>query len=388
MNRPSETTIDLIARLVGFDTVSRKSNLDLIAFVRDYLSDLGIDSRLVPDATGTKANLFATIGPADRPGIALSGHTDVVPVDGQNWSGDPFEAVEKDGRLYGRGTADMKSFIAVALALAPEMRDRDLSTPIHFAFSYDEEIGCVGVRGLLSMLSGMAVKPKACIVGEPTSMKVVTAHKGKAALRCAVQGHACHSALAPYGVNAVEIAAEIISHLRTMGRRQRQEGPFDPGFDPPYSTVHTGTIAGGSALNIVPAQCSFDFEFRTLPGQSTKPLIEEIKDFADKTLLPEMRAVSASAGFTWQEISGFPGLGIPEDAEITELTKTLSGSNATLKVSFGTEAGLYQQAGIPAVVCGPGSITQAHKPDEFVELDQVARCEDFVRRLIGHSARA
>ena len=388
MNRPSETTIDLIARLVGFDTVSRKSNLDLISFVRDYLSDLGIDSRLVPDATGTKANLFATIGPTDRPGIALSGHTDVVPVDGQNWSVDPFEAVEKDGRLYGRGTADMKSFIAVALALAPEMRDRDLSTPIHFAFSYDEEIGCVGVRGLLSMLSGMAVKPKACIVGEPTSMKVVTAHKGKAALRCAVQGHACHSALAPYGVNAVEIAAEIISHLRTMGRRQRQEGPFDPGFDPPHSTVHTGTIAGGSALNIVPAQCSFDFEFRTLPGQSTKPLIQEIQAFAEETLLPEMRAVSAAAGFTWQEISGFPGLGTPEDAEITELAKTLSGSNATLKASFGTEAGLYQQAGIPAVVCGPGSITQAHKPDEFVELDQVARCEDFVRRLIGHCARA
>jgi len=205
MTRPSDTTIELIRRLVGFDTVSRKSNRELIGFVRDYLADLGIDSRLVPDATGAKANLFATIGPAGKPGVVLSGHTDVVPVDGQDWSSDPFTAVETDGKLFGRGTADMKSFLAVALALAPEMAERDFATPISLAFSYDEEIGCVGVRGLLAALADMKIKPQACIVGEPTGMKVVTGHKGKAAMRCTVRGHACHSALAPYGVNAVEM---------------------------------------------------------------------------------------------------------------------------------------------------------------------------------------
>jgi acetylornithine deacetylase len=381
MPRPSENTIELIRRLVGFDTVSRNSNRELIHFVRDYLADLGIDSELVPNSTGTKANLFATIGPADVPGVVLSGHTDVVPVDGQDWSRDPFTVAEKDGKLFGRGTADMKSFLAVALALAPEMRKQPLSVPIHFAFSYDEEIGCVGVRGLLAKLRDMKVKPKACIVGEPTGMKVATGHKGKAALRCAVRGHACHSAMAPYGVNAVEIAAEIVAYLRAMARRLRSEGPFDQGFDPPFGTVHTGVIAGGTALNIVPADCSFDFEFRTLPGQKTAVFTQEVKDFAAK-FLPEMRAVAPGTGIGFEELSGFPGLETPDSAEVTALAKALTGDNASEKVSFGTEAGLYHEAGIPAVICGPGHIAQAHKPDEFVELDQVARCETFVRRLI------
>ena len=341
MARPSDTTIALIRKLVGFDTVSRKSNHALIEFIRDYLADIGVDSTLVPDPTGTKANLFATIGHSTKPGIVLSGHTDVVPVDGQNWSTDPFAAVEKDGRLYGRGTADMKSFVAVALSLAPEMAKRDLAAPIHLAFSYDEEIGCIGVRGLLAALAGMKIGPAACIVGEPTEMRVVTGHKGKSAMRCTVRGHACHSAIAPYGVNAVEIAAEIVTHLRAMGRRLRDDGPFDPAFDPSFGTVHTGVITGGTALNIVPADCRFDFEFRTLPGQSRSDLAAEVKDFAERSLLPDMRAVSAATGVSFEELSGFPGLDTPEDCEVAEMAKTLAGSNLTRKVSFGTEAGLY-----------------------------------------------
>jgi len=384
MARASNTTIELIRRLVGFDTVSRKSNRELVSFVRDYLADLGVDSRLVPDASGAKANLFATLGPADKPGVVLSGHTDVVPVDGQDWLHDPFVVVETDAKLYGRGTADMKSFLAVALALAPEMLEAELAAPIHFAFSYDEEIGCVGVRRLLAALADMKVKPKACIVGEPTGMTVVTGHKGKAAMRCAVHGLACHSAMAPYGVNAVEVAAEIVSHLRGMGRRLRDDGPFDSDFDPPFATVHTGVIAGGTALNIVPADCTFDFEFRALPSQRPADLAAEIEDFATRTLVPDMRAVSRATGIGFEALSGFPGLDTPETSEVTVLAKSLSGSNATRKVSFGTEAGLYHEAGIPAIVCGPGSIDQAHKPNEFVALDQVARCEAFVRRLIAH----
>ena len=386
MTRPSAKVIEFVEELVRFDTVSRNSNLRLIEFVRDYLADLGIDSYLVPDDSGKKANLFATIGPEGVPGVVISGHTDVVPVDGQDWATDPFEAVEKDGRIYGRGTADMKSFIAVALALAPEMRERGLAVPVHFAFSYDEEIGCVGVRRLLAALGGLKVRPKACIVGEPTEMKVVTAHKGKAAMRCVIRGHACHSAMAPYGVNAVEAAADIIGRLKAMGERLRREGPFDNDFDPPFSTVHTGTIAGGTALNIVPADCRFDFEVRTLPQLSPQRVVEEIQDYASRELAPGMQRVAAESGIGWEHLSGFPGLQTSADAEVAELAKQLTGDNSVSKVSFGTEAGLYQESGIPAVVCGPGSISQAHKPDEFIALDQLAKCEEFFRRLIGRLA--
>lgn len=383
MTRPSAKTIEFIEELVRFDTVSRNSNLALIDFVRGYLADLGIDSRLVPDETGKKANLFATIGPADVPGIVLSGHTDVVPVDGQDWATDPFEAVEKDGRLYGRGTADMKSFLAVALALAPEMRERKLTAPIHFAFSYDEEMGCIGVRRLIAALDELSVKPKACIVGEPTGMKVVTAHKGKAAMRCLVRGLACHSSLAPYGVNAVEAAAVIVTRLKDMARRLREDGPFDSDFDPPFSTVHTGTISGGTALNIVPDECRFDFEVRTLPQVSPETFVAEIRDFAEREVVPAMREVSARTGVSWDALAGFPGLDTAADSDVVELAKQLTGDNAVAKVSFGAEAGLFQHAGIPSVVCGPGHIAQAHKPDEFVALDQVAKCESFIRRLIA-----
>ena len=378
----SITSLDMIRRLVAFDTTSRNSNLELIHWIRDYLAGLGIESRLVYDEGGGKANLYATLGPDDRPGIALSGHTDVVPVDGQDWQTDPWRVAERDGRLYGRGTADMKSFLAVALAMAPEFLERGLKTPIHLVFSYDEEVGCVGVRRLLEVLRDMPIRPAACIVGEPTEMKVVVAHKGKKSVRCRVRGFECHSSLAPRGVNAIEYAAEVIAYLRRMAQRIAAEGASDPDYDIPHTTVHTGVVQGGTALNIVPKDCSFDFEFRYLPGDDPEALFDEVRRFAERELEPAMRAVAPETGFSWEEISAFPGLDTPTDAEIVGLAKALSGSNATGKVAFGTEAGLFQSIGIPAIICGPGSIDQAHKPDEFVSLEQVALCERFLRRLM------
>ncbi len=379
---PGNESLTLIEKLVGFDTTSHKPNLELIEFVRDYLSDLSVDSVLVENETRNKANLFATAGPEGEAGILLSGHTDVVTVKGQDWHSDPFRVTRREDRLHGRGTADMKSFIAVILALLPEFLKRGLKTPLHLALSYDEEIGCVGVRRLLDHhISGLEVKPMACIVGEPTEMKVVTSHKGKRSWRCHARGHECHSALAPSGVNAVEVAAELVTHLRRTSRRFQDEGPFDPAFDPPHTTVHTGTIAGGTVLNIVPRDCTFDYEIRHLPGEDAGAIQAELEAFAGDCLLPTMHAVDQEAGFRFEETSDFPGLNTPTDAAVTEIAKTLSGANATSKASFGTEAGLFSRAGIPAVVCGPGSIQQAHRPNEFITLEQVSLCEAFMRRL-------
>jgi acetylornithine deacetylase len=376
----------MIRRLVSFDTTSRESNLALIDFVRDYLDGWGVASELVYDDERRKANLYATLGPEDRPGIMLSGHTDVVPVDGQAWRGDPFTLAERDDRLYGRGAADMKSFLAVALALVPDFLACRPATPIHLALSYDEEVGCLGVRGLIAELMRRPVRPRLCIIGEPTLMQPVTGHKGKKSVRCDVHGAESHSALAHAGVNAVEAAAEIVAHLKGMARRQRDHGPFDPAFTPPYTTIHTGTIAGGTALNIVPRECRFDFEFRFLPEDDPDALLDELKRFAE-TLLPEMRAVSAATGIEFTETNGIPALSADPDDEVVLLAQALSGANASGKVSFGTEGGLFQQAGIPTVICGPGSIEQAHKPDEFIALDQVRQCEAFMRRLMDRVSR-
>lgn len=386
MTAPNPTSLDLIRRLVAFDTTSRDSNLALIDFVRDYLKKLGIESQLVFDESGKKANLFATLGPDDRPGLMLSGHTDVVPVDGQEWTTKPFEVVQKDGRLYGRGTCDMKSFIAIVLALTPEFARAKLKLPLHFAFSYDEEVGCLGVRRLIAELGKRKVRPFACVVGEPTDMKVIRAHKGKLSVRAHVHGFECHSSLAPKGVNAVQYAAEAISYLTGMARRIANEGPFDHEYDIPHTTVHTGVVQGGTALNIVPKDCWFDFEFRHLPADNPQALYGEVRQFVERELEPEMRRVHKDSGFTWRELSSFPGLDTGEDAEVTQLAKAASGGNATGKVAFGTEAGLFDQAGIPTIICGPGSIEQAHKPDEFVAIDQIAQCEAFLRRLVERVA--
>ena len=381
------SSLEMIRRLVGFDTTSRESNLALIGFVQDYLDGWGISSELVFDDERRKANLYATIGPADRSGILLSGHTDVVPVDGQAWDSDPFAIAEKEGCLFGRGTSDMKSFIAVTLALVPEFLERHLKTPVHLAFTYDEEVGCIGVRGLIAELKTRPVRPSACIVGEPTLMRPVVAHKGKRSLRCRVHGLESHSALAHEGVNAVEAAAEIVAFLKSMARRKRDEGPFDHGFSPPYTTVHTGVIHGGTALNIVPRDCSFDFEFRNIPQDDQEELVSEVRRYAETTLLPEMHAVSRATGIQFEEMNAVDGLDIAPDHPLVRLTQALTGANAVGKVSFCAEAGLYQDAEIPTVICGPGSIDVAHKANEYVALDQIRRCEAFMRRLMDHLAR-
>ncbi|MEQ8707565.1 MAG: acetylornithine deacetylase [Rhodospirillales bacterium] len=374
-------SIEMIKKLCSFDTTSRNSNLDLIGYVQQYLEDHGVQSTLVHDETGAKANLFATIGPADKPGICLSGHTDVVPVDGQAWDTDPFSIVEKDGCLWGRGTSDMKSFVSVALTMTKDFVEADLKTPIHFAFSYDEEVGCIGVRRLIAQFDKMPVRPRGCIVGEPTEMKVITAHKGKLSHRCHVHGFECHSSLAPLGVNAVEYAAEIVSFLRRMGREIAVSGPFDEKYDVAHTTVHTGLMHGGTALNIVPKDCYFDFEFRHLPEDEPYELFARVTNFVDTELLPEMRKVNPDADIRFDIISQMPGLNMSDDHELTTFVKQLTGANSTSKVAFGTEAGLFQQADVPTIICGPGSIDQAHKPNEFIRLDQIEKCEKFLNLL-------
>lgn len=382
MPTASENVVDTIARAIAFSTVSRESNLQLIEWARQHLERIGARCRLTYDSDRRKANLFASLGPDEPGGVVLSGHTDVVPVDGQKWDTDPFRAEIAEGRIYGRGTSDMKGFVATALSLAPEFVANGLRQPLHFALSYDEEIGCIGVRGLIDDLARAGIRPSSVIVGEPTSMRVVIGHKGKHSYRCKVRGLACHSAYAPQGVNAVEAAAEIIAYLKGMARRFRDGGPFDPLFDVSHTTVHTGVIQGGTALNIVPKECTFDFEFRHLPGDSPEALFEEVKQFAERELLPEMRRTDPNSGFDWEVLSFMPGLDVSADSETARLALGLTQMRDIGKVSYGTEASLFQVAGMPAVVCGPGSIEQAHKPNEYVSLDQIAQCEAFLRRLM------
>ncbi len=379
----STTSVEMIRKLVSFPTVSRESNLDLIDFVREYLKPLGAEVRLTFDDDKRKANLFATLGPRRDGGIVLSGHTDVVPVQGQAWDSDPFTLLERDGKLYGRGTCDMKGFIAVVLALLPEFLSRGLKSPLHLAFSYDEEVGCIGVGRMLHDLTAAGIKPQSCIVGEPTMMKPVIAHKGKKSYRATVRGLAAHSAYAPSGVNAVEAAAEAVAYLKRMARRHRDSGPYDRGFDVAHTTVHTGVLRGGTALNIVPHECSFDFEFRHLPGDDAEKLFEEFKSYVANTLEPEMRAVFRDAGFDIQLMSQIPAMDNSAETEVVALAQGLSGNVETGKVSYGTEGSQFQRAGIPAVICGPGSIEQAHRPNEFVSVAQIAHSEAFLRGLMS-----
>ena len=382
---PDSTAI--LADLVGFDTTSAKSNLALIDHLADRLASLGFRIRLTRNADQTKANLFATIGPeGDGPGhpggIVLSGHTDVVPAHAEDWTSPPFQATVRDDRVYGRGTADMKGFIACCLAKAPLFARSRLSKPIHFAFSYDEEVGCLGVRGLLADLKTADIRPALCVVGEPTEMNVIIGHKGKKSVTCTVLGKEGHSAMNHLGVNAVEIAADIVSRIRAIQRRIRSDGPFEDGYDPPYTTLHTGTIRGGLALNIIPRDCTFEFEIRNLPGHDPEAIMAELRSYAQE-LVVDMLDIDPATGILFNEYNTTAGLSSGPDDDATQLACQLSGHNHTCKVSFTTEAGLFAQAGIPAVVCGPGSITQAHRPDEFIALEQLAKCETFLDGLLG-----
>ncbi|WP_028222960.1 acetylornithine deacetylase [Paraburkholderia oxyphila] len=371
----------LLERLVAFQTVSRDSNLELIAFIEHYLAGFGVRSELIYNAERTKANLFATIGPGGRGGVVLSGHTDVVPVDGQAWTVEPFRLTARDGRLYGRGTADMKGFIASVLAAVPALIEVDLHVPIHLAFSYDEEVGCLGVRPMLAELAKRPHKPVLCLIGEPTGMKPVLGHKGKLAMRCSVKGAACHSAYAPYGVNAIQYAARLIGRLDEIGTQLARPERHDQRFDPPFSTVQTGVIKGGRALNIVPAECEFDFEVRTLPGFDAQEVADDLERYAQTELLPAMRTVKPETDISFQSLGAYPGLATPHESEAARLLAAISGSSEFGTVAFGTEGGLFEQAGIPTVVCGPGSMDQGHKPDEFVSEAQLAECDAMLERL-------
>ncbi|WP_411570459.1 acetylornithine deacetylase [Pectobacterium cacticida] len=382
---PSST--DILATLVGFPTLSRQSNLPLIDYVESYLADYAIPVRRVYSEDGRCANLYATIGPQDRGGICLSGHSDVVPVAGQPWTSDPFTLTRRGDRLYGRGTADMKGFIACVLASVPEFihatRKRD-ACPVHIAISYDEEVGCVGVRGLLSQLKEDGARPTGCIIGEPTLMRVATAHKGKSAWRCHIHGQAAHSSHPQAGVNAIEYAAELVLFLRQRSR-DWQRGEQNASYHPSWSTVQVGVMSGGTAVNVVPDYCQFDFEIRPLPGTHHHLLADELAVFAQEQLVPEMRRVAAQGDIHLEPLAAYPGL--QDDGSLQALKALCSaalGRHPSFDtLSFGTEAGLFQQAGIPAIVCGPGSITEAHKADEFIALDQLAQCQTFLQRVVG-----
>jgi acetylornithine deacetylase len=378
---------DVLAALVGFDTVSWNSNLDLIAWVEGYLDKLGVKHERVYDETGKKSNLWATIGPADVPGYILSGHTDVVPVDDQTWTNDPFKLTERDGRLYGRGSTDMKGFVACCLAAVPDMLAGNLKKPLHLAFSYDEEVGCLGVRGMIAKLPERPAMPLACFVGEPTEMDVVIGHKAKRSFKVAVHGRTCHSSLAPRGVNAVEYAARVVAKIRDVSDRLAKGGARDDLYDVPFSTGHTGYLHGGTALNIVPDQATFEFEFRVIAADKSATLANEVVDYAKTVLEPEMKAVAPEAGIVFEERSEFAGLDTAENAEVTLLAKQLSGRNSHSKVAYGTEGGLFAEAGVPTVVIGPGSIDQAHKADEFIAISELEKCGAFLGRLIAHCAR-
>ena len=373
------TSRQLLEKLVAFDTTSRESNLALIDFVWRYLSDLGVSCELIHNAERSKANLYARLGPAGDGGVMLSGHSDVVPVDGQNWSVPPFALTECDGKLYGRGTADMKGYIACMLAAVPHFLAQPLTQPLHLAISYDEEVGCLGVRTLLDALAQRAEKPAICLIGEPTELQPMLGHKGKLGMRCEVKGAACHSAYAPQGVNAIEYAARLIQQLTAIGERMAQNQ--DSRFDPPFTTVQTGIISGGRALNIVPAECAFDFEVRTLPQDDAQAIVAELEAFAQAELLPRMQAIAADSAIRFYPISGYPGLLTDAQSEAARLIAYLTQSSDFSTVAFGTEGGLFYQAGIPSVICGPGSMAQGHKPDEFISIAQLEACDAMLQRL-------
>jgi acetylornithine deacetylase len=375
-------SIEILRRLIAFPTVSRDSNLELIEWVRDRLGERGIDGMLVPDATGAKANLYATIGPGDRPGVMLSGHTDVVPVDGQDWSGPPFALTRRDGRLYGRGAADMKGFLACALAAALRAATRPLRTPLHLAFSYDEELGCLGVRRLIDVLERAPVRPALGIVGEPTAMQVATGHKGKTALTATCVGREGHSALAPLALNALHLGCDLVAAIRARQAGIAETGARDGDYDVPYTTLHVGRMHGGTVVNIVPNRCEVEFEIRNVAADDPDALIAELRGEAAR-IVAAARERAAEADIRIEVTNSYPGLGTAPDAAVVGFVKSLTGANGTIKVAYGTEGGLFsERLGVPTVVCGPGSMAEGHRPDEFVSEEQMRWCDAMLAALL------
>ncbi|PBC21331.1 MULTISPECIES: acetylornithine deacetylase [unclassified Mesorhizobium] len=384
-------SIQILEKLIAFPTVSRDSNLDLIGYVTDLLATRGIACQIIRSADGHKANLFATIGPADAAGVMLSGHTDVVPIDGQDWTLPPFEMSARDGKLYGRGAADMKGFVACALAACLKASKMGLQTPLHLALSYDEEIGCIGVHSLIDMLRSAPHRPLLCIVGEPTNMQVATAHKGKLAARAICRGRESHSALAPLALNAIHLGCDFVSALRREQDRLASDGARDGDYDIPYTTVHVGKMHAGVALNIVPNLCQLDFEIRNVAADNPDQILDGLRAEAAR-IAAAASAIAPEAAIDIDITNTYPGLDTPANSQAVAFVKSLTGANDTIKVAFGTEGGLFSRdLGTPTIVCGPGSMAQGHRPDEFVSIEQMRRCDDMLdnllRRLAGQQLK-
>jgi len=386
-----KSSIAILDELVSFDTTSRLSNLELVNHITSYLENLGIDSRLTHDDNKTKANLWATLdpldkcptksGPGNNAGIVLSGHLDVVPVDGQTWSNDPFKLIQNDGKLHGRGSVDMKGFIAVCLAMAPVFLRKQLQLPIHYAFTYDEEVGCIGVHNLIDDIVKNLPLPRAVIVGEPTSMKIIGGHKGSRSYTTTIKGKPAHSSDPRQGANSIMAAARLVTYLEELQQELQENSDSSNAFDPPYSTVDLGKIAGGTANNIIPEYTTIQWGFRPLPTEDAHALEKKVFDHIDNHLLPELKKQSKDTNITTELTNEMVPLLPDHQSPAEQLIRHLTGLNESGVVSFGTEAGTYQKANIPAVVFGPGSITQAHQPDEFIEISQLEACVDFMFQL-------
>ena len=373
--------IELLETLVGFDSVSRNSNLPLIDWIESYLDEHGVHHERAPSPDGSKSNLLARIGEPVAGGMVFSGHTDVVPIDGQDWETLPFTLTQKGSRLYGRGTSDMKSFVAVCLALVPYFKSLALKRPIYFAFSYDEEVGCLGAPVLLAHMTRHIPMPEFVVIGEPTLMQVVTAHKGVLSFETIVHGLEAHSSQPHLGVNAVHYACDLVHFLKTLSEEMATKGKRDERFTPPYSTVHVGVIEGGTARNIIAKECRFVWEIRPLPGEDADALVARFTRYAE-TLKQQMREKFSGADIITRPMSRMTGVTLPDKGQAAcKRVMRCAHSNQELAVSFGTEAGVFQDHGIPAIICGPGSIEQAHKPNEWIEIEQITSCIDFLQRL-------
>lgn len=388
--KKSETlasAVSILEQIVAFDSTSRESNLELIAHIQSYLDNLGIESRLTHNDDKTKANLWATVGPDIAGGVVLSGHIDVVPVDGQDWSNDPFSMWQQDGKVFGRGTVDMKGFVAVVLALAPLMLRKDLKIPLHFAFSYDEEVGCVGVRGLIDDVVQNLPLPAAVIVGEPTSMQIIGGHKGSRSFHTTVRGVPAHSSDPRLGANSIMAAARIVTYLEELQQELAANAAPDCPFDPPYTTIDMGKINGGTANNIIPEYTRIDWGMRIVPGDDGPALEKRVRDYIAEHVDPGLKSIAPHAGVETELYNVVPPLMPDATSAAEQLIRHLTGLNQSGVVSFGTEAGLFQEAGMPTVVFGPGSIEQAHQPDEFIEISQLQACLDFGVQLVDWAAQ-
>ena len=375
------SSIEILEKLISFPTISKTPNIELINWVSELLGSFGIRSTILRNEDGSRANLFATSSDTLEPGIMLSGHTDVVPTDGQNWHTNPFELKQSGGKLFGRGTADMKGFCASAIRIMCEASKKKLNTPLHLALSFDEEIGCIGVRSLIEMLKTSPVKPKMCIVGEPTLLAVASGHKGKIALQTTCKGIEGHSALAPLALNALHLGTDFVNIIREVQKEIINKGNEDNDYDVPYTTLHVGKMNGGVALNIVPNICTIDWEIRNLANDSTETILTRVKELVELNL---QEYKNPEAEIFWQETFSYPGLGTDINSEIINFVRSLTGTNNTIKVAFGTEGGLFhKEVGIPTVVCGPGSMLQGHKPNEFITVEQMDRCDLMMANLLS-----